>query len=96
MIGKSFAAAPSSVPAALFILCTGSVVSGAAAGHGLVGKRFFPATLTTEDPFVADELSLPTVSWRKMPASGDEPAATETAFSAVPAFPPPADSTGEC
>jgi len=48
----------------------------------LVGKRFFPATLTTEDPFVADELSLPTVSGRKMPASGDEPAATETAFSA--------------
>ena len=82
MIGKSFAVAASPVPAALFILCTGSVMSGAAAGHGLVGKRFFPATLTTEDPFVADELSLPTVSGRKMPASGDEPAATETAFSA--------------
>ena len=26
-------------------------------GHGVVGKRFFPTTLTIEDPFVADELS---------------------------------------
>ena len=49
--------------------------------HGLVGKRFFPATLTTEDPFVADELSLPTVSGRKLPASGEEPATRETTFS---------------
>src|SRR5260370_20971645 len=31
-------------------------------GHGFAGARFFPATLTTDDPFVADELSLPTVS----------------------------------
>jgi len=33
-----------------------------AAAHGFVGQRFFPATITTEDPFVADELSLPTVT----------------------------------
>jgi hypothetical protein len=37
----------------------------AASAHGYAGKRFFPATLATEDPFVADELSLPTVSWRR-------------------------------
>ena len=49
--------------------------------HGFAGKRFFPATLATEDPFVADELSLPTIGDRKMPASGDEPAARETDFS---------------
>jgi len=30
--------------------------------HGFAGSRFFPATLSTDDPFVADELSLPTVS----------------------------------
>jgi hypothetical protein len=30
--------------------------------HGFAGKRFFPATIATDDPFVADELSLPTVS----------------------------------
>lgn len=29
--------------------------------HGFAGARFFPATLTTDDPFVADELSLPTL-----------------------------------
>jgi len=59
-------------------------VAGAdpAYGHGLAGKRFFPATLGTDDPFVADELSLPTVSSRKMPASGDEPATLETGLSA--------------
>src|SRR4029453_7865013 len=32
-----------------------------AAGHGFAGARFFPATLSTDDPFVNDELSLPTV-----------------------------------
>ncbi len=38
-----------------------------AAGHGFAGKRFFPATLATDDPFVADELSLPTLSYRRVP-----------------------------
>src|SRR5213078_3258791 len=33
-----------------------------ASGHGFAGARFFPATLSTDDPFVNDELSLPTVS----------------------------------
>jgi hypothetical protein len=37
----------------------------AASAHGFAGKRFFPATLATEDPFVADELSLPTVQHRR-------------------------------
>jgi hypothetical protein len=45
--------------------------------HGFAGKRFFPATLATDDPFVADELSLPTVSRRKT-GGGDEPAVLET------------------
>lgn len=43
----------------------------AAWGHGLVGQRFFPATLATDDPFVADELSLPTVSFMRFPRAGD-------------------------
>ena len=30
--------------------------------HGLAGERFFPATILTDDPFVADEISLPQVS----------------------------------
>ncbi|MGN6057042.1 MAG: hypothetical protein ACTHOI_00470, partial [Sphingomicrobium sp.] len=37
--------------------------SGAPAfAHGVVGQRFFPATITTDDPFAADELALPTIS----------------------------------
>jgi hypothetical protein len=39
-------------------------------GHGFVGARFFPATLSTDDPFVADELSLPTVSTIRTPDDG--------------------------
>ncbi len=34
-----------------------------AAAHCFVGARFFPATLAIDDPCVADELSLPTVSY---------------------------------
>lgn len=30
--------------------------------HGFAGERFFPATILTDDPFVADEMSLPTVT----------------------------------
>jgi hypothetical protein len=39
-------------------------------GHGFAGPRFFPATLSTDDPFVADELSLPTVSTIGTPDDG--------------------------
>ncbi|HJR04125.1 MAG TPA: hypothetical protein VKA83_20965 [Methylomirabilota bacterium] len=35
--------------------------AGHVSAHGLIGQRFFPATLAIDDPFVADELSLPTV-----------------------------------
>ena len=38
--------------------------------HGFAGKRFFPATLSTDDPFVADELSLPTISSIVTPDEG--------------------------
>jgi len=36
---------------------------GPAQAHGFARKRFFPATLVIDDPFVADGLSLPTVSY---------------------------------
>jgi hypothetical protein len=39
-------------------------------GHGFAGARFFPATLSTDDPFVSDELSLPTVSTIRTPENG--------------------------
>jgi hypothetical protein len=38
-------------------------VSSPALAHGVMGARFFPATIATDDPFVADELALPTVAW---------------------------------
>jgi len=44
-----------------------------AQAHGLIGKRFFPATLATDDPFVADELSLPTISYLKLRGTADAP-----------------------
>lgn len=65
--------------AALVALCCAAC--GHAHAHGFAGKRFFPATLATEDPFVADELSLPTISFQRSPASGDGPASRETDFS---------------
>ncbi len=61
-------------------LCIGMLVAvaGVASAHGLAGKRFFPATLAVDDPFVSDELSLPLVSHIKEPASGEEPAKVRT------------------
>jgi hypothetical protein len=49
-----------------------------AEAHGFAGKRFFPATIATDDPFVSDELSLPTVSSIRNPASDEGPANQET------------------
>jgi hypothetical protein len=57
------------------------VTMNSALAHGFAGKRFFPATLVTDDPFVADELSLPTIAYSKQPAGGDGPATRETDFS---------------
>jgi hypothetical protein len=38
--------------------------------HGFIGDRFFPPTISTDDPFAADELSLPTVSYFKSSGVG--------------------------
>src|SRR5262249_20090883 len=35
--------------------------TGGALAHGVAGDRFFPSTILTDDPFVADEMSLPTI-----------------------------------
>jgi hypothetical protein len=37
-------------------------VSSKVLAHGYAGDRFFPPTITTDDPFAADELALPTVT----------------------------------
>src|SRR5438046_4988207 len=42
---------------------------GPAGAHAFAGDRFFPATILTDDPFVADEISLPTFT--RPPTGGD-------------------------
>jgi len=54
---------------------------GSAGAHGLAGKRFFPATLGIDDPFVADELSLPTIFHIQRRGEGDRPPTRETEVS---------------
>jgi hypothetical protein len=41
-----------------------------AEAHGFAGERFFPATIATDDPFVADEMSLPTITVNPRAADG--------------------------
>ena len=38
--------------------------------HGFAGARSSPATIQTDDPFVADEGSLPTITWQPTAADG--------------------------
>jgi hypothetical protein len=49
-----------------------------ALAHGFAGSRFFPATIVIDDPFVADEVSLPTVSNLK---TGTDPSVVQTDIS---------------
>src|SRR5262245_60993798 len=65
---------------AIVLSLAGSAATASA--HGLIGGRFLPATLATDDPFVADELSFPTIFHIKNPRSGDTPATKQTDFSA--------------
>src|SRR5690242_8263502 len=58
-----------------------AAIPGTALAHGFAGKRFFPATLATDDPFVADELSLPTLARRNLAASEDGPAVRQSSAS---------------
>jgi hypothetical protein len=48
--------------AATLLMLPPALVSHPAFAHGFAGDRFFPATLLTDDPFVADEMSLPSVT----------------------------------
>jgi len=52
--------------------------ASSASAHGVVGQRFFPATLTIDDPFVADELSLPTVQVVRRKRGAESPPTWET------------------
>lgn len=67
-------AAPSALAIALPTALAFLATAPPTAAHGIVGDRFFPATLTTDDPAVADELTLPQVAGSK---TGDDPPDTE-------------------
>lgn len=64
MLNHTLRGAPAVVAVALF--CTHSE----ALAHGFAGDRFFPATILTDDPFVADEISLPTVTLNPTQSDG--------------------------
>jgi hypothetical protein len=71
LLFESFSAAPKvfgvTIAAGFAVLC---VTPDTTSAHGFAGSRFFPATLSTDDPFVNDELSLPTVSSIVSPDEG--------------------------
>jgi hypothetical protein len=69
---QNFSCKPLKASAVTMVICAAawSIVPTAAWAHGFAGSRFFPATLTTDDPFVNDELSLPTVSSIVTPDEG--------------------------
>ncbi|MEW6325789.1 MAG: hypothetical protein AB1515_10440 [Nitrospirota bacterium] len=46
----------------LVVLCIGH---GSAWAHGFAGQRFFPEPLVMEDPFPADAMTLPGISYRR-------------------------------
>ncbi len=46
------------------VLCTVALMPSAAWAHGVLGQRLFPASLTVEDPFPADEFALTVESRR--------------------------------
>jgi hypothetical protein len=48
--------------ATLALLGAAILLAQDAAAHGVVGDRFFPATIASDDPFAADELALPTIA----------------------------------
>ncbi len=54
----------------ILLAAFGLVAVSAAEAHCVVGARFFPATLSVDDPCVADELSFPTIASFK---NGDDP-----------------------
>jgi hypothetical protein len=76
LLFESFNAAVVTTAAGFAVLFVTPETSSA---HGFAGSRFFPATLSTDDPFVNDELSLPTVSSIVTP---DEGGARDTQISA--------------
>jgi hypothetical protein len=73
------------------LFCRGLVAATVAAllpraeamAHGFAGDRFFPATILTDDPFVADEMSLPTVTLNPTQSDGSRELGVSTDLSTL-------------
>src|SRR5437762_13957126 len=74
---------PNATLISIFLAATFAIVESSS-GHGFAGARFFPATLSTDDPFVNDELSLPTVSTIKTPEGRETSIAADIAKRITP------------
>src|SRR5438067_10088518 len=57
-----FLAEGATTPCFLLAAAAAVLVPAPAVAHGVIGQRFFPATISTDDPFAADELALPTIT----------------------------------
>ena len=55
------------VPATIFVALALLLACAPAEAHGIAGNRYFPGTLTFEDPAVADQASLPIYSRLRHP-----------------------------
>lgn len=71
----------SRVLAAAAIAALQVFLASQASAHCFVGARFFPAGVVSDDPCVADEMSLPTFSTIVTPADDDGPATRVTSYS---------------
>jgi hypothetical protein len=45
------------------VACAALVPAKKVCAHGILGNRFFPPTLATDDPFAVDELALPEITY---------------------------------
>jgi hypothetical protein len=62
---------------AIAALAASLACASAALAHGFVGDRFFPPTITSDDPFATDELALPVVSYMVNPPDDGQPQSGE-------------------
>ena len=62
--------------AAGWLLAAG-VLPAPALGHAIAGDRVFPVTQTFDDPGMADEASVPTLSWQRQPSGNGQGAADQ-------------------
>ena len=67
-----------SMPLAAFLATTMFAPPHQVSAHGIAGDRVFPATLATDDPAAASELSLPTVDWFHPPRNDDGSLTSQT------------------